>query len=139
MGKDYVSYVMSMTTLGISECLYWNIVPYVFDGHVRFLHLILPISCTILCCQQLRIMPVLSPVYDILIAGVMHVCPYIYDTIITVLCPYIILVLSQVYDTIITVIYWKHLFFCTVMLHSLTSLCITQRRVMHICINMYAK
>jgi hypothetical protein len=102
---------MSMTTLGISECLNWNIVPYVFDGHVCFLHLILPISCTILCCQQLRIMPVLSPVYDILIAGVMHVCPYIYDTIIIVLCPYIILVLSQVYDTIITVIYWKHLFF----------------------------
>jgi len=55
-------------------------------------------------------MPVLSEVYDIIIAGLMHVCPYIYDTIITVLCPYIILVLSQVYDTIITVIYWKHLF-----------------------------
>jgi hypothetical protein len=117
-----VSYVMSITTLGISECLNWNIVPNVFDRHVCFLHLILPISFTILCCQQPRIMLVLSQVYDILIAGVMHVCPYIYDTIITVLCPYIILVLSQVYDTIITVIYWKHLFFCTVMLHSLTSL-----------------
>jgi hypothetical protein len=110
MGKDYVSYVMSMTTLGISECLNWNIVPYVFDRHVCFLHLILPISCTIICCQQPRIIPVLSLVYDILIVDVMHVCPYIYDTIITVLCPYIILVLSQVYDTIITVIYWKHLF-----------------------------
>jgi hypothetical protein len=128
-----VAYVMSMTTLGISECLNWNIVPNVFDRHVCFLHLILPISCTILCCQQPRIMLVLSQVYDILIAGVMHVCPYIYDTIITVLCPYIILVLSQVYDTIITVIYWKHLFFCIVMLHSLTSLCITQRSVMHTC------
>ena len=88
-----VSYVMSMTTLGISKCLNWNIVPNVFDHHVCFLHLILPIFCTILCCQQPRIMLVLSQVYDILIAGVMHVCPYIYDTI-------------------ITVIYWKHLFFC---------------------------
>jgi hypothetical protein len=41
----------------------------------------------------------LSQVYDILIAGVMHVCPYIYDTIVTYLCTYIMFVLSQVYDT----------------------------------------
>jgi hypothetical protein len=130
---------MSTTTLWISESLNWNIVPNVFDRHVCFLHLILPISCTNLCCQQPRIMLVLSQVYDILIAGVMHVSPYFYDNIITILCTYIILVLSQVYDTIITVIYWKHLIFCTVMLHSLTSLCITQRSVMHICTYMYAK
>jgi hypothetical protein len=85
---------MSMTTLGISECLNWNIVPNVFDRHVCFLHLILPISCSILCYQQPRIMLVLSQIYDILIAGVMHVCPYIYDTIVTFLCTYIMFVLS---------------------------------------------
>ena len=53
----------------------------------------------------------LSEVYDIIIAGLMHVCPYTYDTIVIILCPYIILVLSQVYDTIISVIYWKQAHF----------------------------
>jgi hypothetical protein len=74
---------MSMTTLWISESLNWNIVPNVFDRHVCLLHLILPISCTNLCCQQPRIKTILSQVYDILIAGVMHVCPYSYGNIIT--------------------------------------------------------
>ena len=36
-------------------------------------------------------------------------------------------------------LYTGNISFCTVMLHSLTSLCITQRRVMHICTYMYAK
>jgi hypothetical protein len=36
-------------------------------------------------------------------------------------------------------LYTGNIYLCTVMLHSLTSLCITQRRVMHICTYMYAK
>jgi hypothetical protein len=72
MGKDrrrFLVYVNdNFVDQQISKLV--NIVPNVFDRHVCLLHLVLPISCTNLCCQQPRIKPVLSQVYDILIAGV---------------------------------------------------------------------
>jgi hypothetical protein len=133
-----VSYVMSMTTLGISECLNWNIVPYVFDCHVCFLHLILPISCTILCCQQPRIMLVLSQVMIYLLpvlcmfahTFMIQLSPFYAHTLF-LFCLKCMIQLSPLYTGNIS--------FCTDMLHSLTSLCITQRCVMHICTYMYAK
>jgi hypothetical protein len=39
----------------------------------------------------------------------------------------------------LSLFYTGNISFCIVMLHSLTSLCITQRRVTHICTYMYAK
>jgi hypothetical protein len=122
-----VSYVMSMTTWGsamskLEYCALWvwsSCVFHAFDSANFLYNFMLSTTSCYACfvpslwynyhrCTVIKLHSVTSLCNKQ--RRVMHCCPYIYDTIITVLCPYIMLVLSQVYDTIITILYWKHLF-----------------------------
>jgi hypothetical protein len=69
----------------------------VFDSNVCFLAFdSARFLCNIVMSITSKYACFLSEVYDIIIAGLMHVCPYTYDTIVIIICQYIIIYIIRV-------------------------------------------